>query len=54
MTGLSARDLERVVLATVLYAALIAVSLLFPACSPGDWGAYRDQAFWHDRDHVSP
>ncbi len=31
MTGLSARELERVLLTTVLYAALIAVSLLFPA-----------------------
>ncbi len=51
MTGLSTAQLERVLALTV---ALGLALFYLSGCAPGDWGAYRDQAFWHDRDHVSP
>lgn len=36
-----------------IIAMMCAVSLLFLGCAAGDWGAYKDQDFWHRRDKQS-
>ncbi len=49
VSGLSALQLEKLLLFT-----LVITLLMFGlGCTPGDWGAYKEQVFWHDRDHQS-
>ncbi len=50
VSGLSAIQLEKLLLFTLALSLLI---FGLSGCSPGDWGAYREQSFWHDQNRQS-